>query len=170
MNETGNAPSDDVTIRPFRRDDTEALVALTIDAFADASMDRMIEQRFGRGAAPWSDVKADTLRRELEEYPEGCFVAEANSKAVGYVSTAVRTLASRGRVANLAVSAAYRSRGIGRRLVLAALEHFRSRGLAHATIEAVVANSVARHLYADLGFHEITRQVHFAMDLRESAE
>jgi len=170
MNETEHAPSDDVAIRPFRRDDTEALVALTIDAFTDASMDRMIEQRFGRGAARWSDVKADMLRRELEGYPDGCFVAEADGKAVGYVSTAVRTLASRGRVANLAVSAEYRSRGIGRRLVLAALAHFRSRGLDHATIEAVVSNPVAQHLYADLGFQEITRQVHFAMDLREPTE
>jgi len=170
MNETGNDPDRDVTIRAFRGDDTEALVAITLEAFTGASVDWMIEQVFGRGGAPWGDLKADTLRKELEDYPEGCFVAEVDGKPVGYVSTTVRTPASRGRVANLAVVAEYRGRGVGRRLVRRALEHFRSRGLAHATIEAVVANAVARHLYSDLGFREVTRQVHFAMDLSDAAE
>jgi len=153
-------------IRQFEPADADAIVAITIEVFEPFSIDAMVEKAAGPGGARWQDVKAESVRAELRAYPEGCFVAEQDGRPVGYVTTIVNRLASRGQVANLAVAAAYQGRGIGRKLLERALDYFRSLGLVHAKIETLVYNKAGEHLYTSLGFRELTRQIHFIMDLR----
>ena len=60
-------------------------------------------------------------------------------------------------------------RGIGRRLIEHALQHFRGAGLTHARIETLEQNPVGQKLYPSLGFREIARQIHYGMRLDENA-
>jgi ribosomal protein S18 acetylase RimI-like enzyme len=158
--------NEEVVIRPFRSEDTETIVAITGKVFAPASIDAMIEKMLGRPAAEWREIKAQGVRKELEGNPEGCFVAELGGKVVGYVTTVANHLASRGIIPNLAVSGEVQDRGIGRRLLLRALEYFRGLGLAQAKIETLACNEVGQHLYPSLGFRELARQIHYVMPLR----
>ena len=157
---------DGVMIRPFRRRDTEAIVAITAEVFEPASMDAMIEKMLGKPAADWRQIKCQSVRKELKDNPEGCFVAEFGGKVVGYVTTAVNQLASRGGIPNLAVAAEAQGRGIGRLLLLRALEYFRSLALAQAKIETLACNEIGQHLYPSVGFREIARQIHYVLSLR----
>jgi hypothetical protein len=45
------------------------------------------------------------------------------------------------------------------------MAHFRRAGLSHAKIETLAQNAVGNHLYRDLGFHEVARQVHLVASL-----
>jgi len=154
-----------VVIRAFRDGDTEAVMAITAEVFEPSSIDARIEAMLGRPAESWRDVKCATVRKELTEHGEDCFVAEIDGRVVGYVTTVVQRPASRGWIPNLAVAADSQGLGVGRMLLERALGHFRSLGLAQAKIETMASNPVGRHLYPSLGFREVTRQIHYVMPL-----
>jgi ribosomal protein S18 acetylase RimI-like enzyme len=84
---------------------------------------------------------------------------------VGYISTRIDRASGKGRIPNLVVSAGFRGRGLGRRLIEHALEYFRSTGLEWAAIETMEQNAVGNHLYRSCGFQEVARQIHFARRL-----
>ena len=65
----------------------------------------------------------------------------------------------------MAVTEEARGLGLGRRLVLHALDYFRSQGLKIAQIETMASNEVGQHLYPSCGFEEVARQVHYALKL-----
>ena len=159
-----NAPAN-VTIRAFRQDDTEAVAAITAEVFEPSSIDARIEAMLGRPAEPWRDIKCATVRKELAEHAQDCFVAEIDGRVVGYVTTVVQRPASRGWIPNLAVAADCQGLGVGRLLLERALEHFRSLGLAQAKIETMASNAAGQHLYPSLGFREVARQIHYVMAL-----
>jgi len=160
-----NGRSDQVQIRPFRPEDTEAIVRITGEVFEPASMDAKIEKMLGRPGAGWQEIKGQAVRSELADNPAGCFVAERGGQVVGYITTAVNSLARRGLIPNLAVAALVQGMGVGRRLLERAIEHFRSLGLAQAKIETLATNQAGEHLYTSMGFREVVRQIHFIMPL-----
>jgi len=153
----------EIIVRPFQTDDAPAIVQLTIEEFASVSIDAKIEAMLG--GTPWTRIKEKVLRDELATNPGGCFVAAAGGQVVGYVTTVLSPLASRGTIANLVVSSACQGRGIGRKLIQQALDYFRSAGLRQAKIETLGNNEVGQHLYPALGFREVTRQIHYVMPL-----
>ncbi len=152
-----------IVIRVTRPSDIEAIVRLTSREFRAASIDARIQSMIG--GARWIKVKASVLRNEVTANPRGCFVATRGAEVVGYVTTTVNPAASRGTIANLAVSSICQGRGIGRRLLRRALRHFRKLGLHHAKIETLETNAVGRHLYPSLGFREVARQIHYVLPL-----
>jgi N6-L-threonylcarbamoyladenine synthase/ribosomal-protein-alanine N-acetyltransferase len=98
--------------------------------------------------------------------PAGILVAIAvDNRVVGYVSTWCDHDGGIGHIPNLVVAAGCRGQGIGRTLLQHALDRFRAAGLTHAKIETLVQNDVGRGLYESLGFREVARQIHFAMEL-----
>src|SRR5919112_846030 len=78
-----------------------------------------------KAEAGWNQVEAD-WRRFLALGGEGCFVAERDGRVVGSVTTC--QFGSIGWVAMLLVEKAHRGEGIGRGLLLRALEHLEGRG------------------------------------------
>jgi len=161
-------PNDEggIRIRPAGPDDLDAMVAITAEVFAPNAVEAHIERMIGRREqAGWVEIKADDLLRELAAAPEACFVAELDGRVVGYVTNVIRRPASRGIIANLAVSAAAQGRGVGRRLLLRSIEHFRGLGLSQAKIETLACNEVGQHLYPSVGFREVIRQIHYVMSL-----
>jgi ribosomal protein S18 acetylase RimI-like enzyme len=154
---------DEVIIRTAVASDLKSIVDLTEKEFRDASIDAKIEDMIG--GTRWIETKAAVLKNELEKNPEGCFVAVLGGEVVGYVTTVIAIIASRGVIANLAVSSKLQGRGIGRKLIDRAIEHFRGLGLHQAKIETLASNQVGQHLYPSLGFREVERQIHYIMPL-----
>jgi len=155
-----------VSIRPAQPADADPAAEITREAFDGVSIDQAVERLCGPSAGgPWQDIKAKQVRREFARTPQHCFVATIGRRVVGYVTTAVSAEIGRGTIANLAVAADCRGRGLGRALIARALDHFRALGLSQAKIETLAHNAVGNHLYPAMGFAEIARQVHFAMRL-----
>jgi ribosomal protein S18 acetylase RimI-like enzyme len=154
---------DEIIIRIALASDLNGIVELTEKEFRSASIDAKIEDMIG--GTPWIQTKALVLKAELEKNPDGCFVALMDGGLVGYITTAVVSIASRGVIANIAVSSKLQGRGIGRKLIARALGFFKDIGLHQAKIETLASNQVGQHLYPSCGFREVERQVHYIMPL-----
>jgi ribosomal protein S18 acetylase RimI-like enzyme len=155
-----------VTIRPYRPDDLPALRRLTVESFTGVTLEQNVEDALGvLNGRDWKWRKERHVDDDVAANPGGVFVAESGGAVVGYVSTRIDRDAGRGRIPNLAVDAALRGHGLGRRLIEHALDYFRREGLAYAVIETMAQNAVGNHLYPSCGFAEVARQVHFARRL-----
>lgn len=155
-----------ITIRPFRPADLPRLQEITLAAFPGVSLDQTIEEKFGeQNGHDWRWRKARHIELETTANPAGAFVAEEDGRIVAYVTTSLDRAAGYGRIANLAVIAELRGRGVGRQLIAHALEWFRAEGLSYALIESMSHNEVGRGLYTSVGFQEIGQLVHYAMKL-----
>jgi GNAT superfamily N-acetyltransferase len=97
--------------------------------------------------AGWNQTEAD-WHRFLALEPDGCFVAELDSVAVGTTTTCV--LGRVGWIAMVLVDKPYRHRGVGTRLVAHAVEYLDRRGVESMRLDAT---SLGRPVYERLGFH-----------------
>lgn len=139
---------------------------LTIESFAGVTIEENIEQAFGElNDHDWRWRKARHIEEDIAANPTGAFVAEAEGRVIGYVTTVIDRVAGRGRIPNLAVAPDFRGAGLGRKLIERALDYFRAEKLAYAMIETMAQNDVGQHLYPACGFVEVARQVHFARKL-----
>lgn len=155
-----------ITIRHYRPEDLATLRQITIDSFGSVALDQMVEEKLGQwNERDWKARKADHIDDDCLANPEGCFVAERDGVILGYITTRVDSLNQRGRIPNMAVVEAARGLGLGRRLILHALEFMREQGMKVAQIETMASNAIGQHLYPSCGFQEIGRQVHYAMRL-----
>jgi ribosomal protein S18 acetylase RimI-like enzyme len=155
-----------ITFRTARTDDLETLKRLTLEAFDGIALDQMVERKLGPvGPHDWRWRKARQIDEDLAANPDGVFVAEENGVIIGYITTRLDREAAKGRIPNLAVDAAARGKGLGRRLIEHALGYLRREGMAFVMIETMAYNEVGNHLYPSCGFVEVARQVHFAMKL-----
>ncbi len=155
-----------VTLRPYRTDDLEIIKQLTVEAFSGVTLEQNIEAALGLlHGHDWRWRKSRHIDADVAANAAGIFVAEAEGRVVGYVSTRLDRESGQGRIPNLAVSAESRGLGVGRRLIEHALAYFRQEGLAYAVIETMAQNEIGQHLYPSCGFVEVARQVHYAQRL-----
>lgn len=155
-----------IAIRPYVPADLENLKEITVSAFDGVSIDRNIEDQFGPiGGRDWKWRKARHIDEDVRRDPAGVFVAEADGRVLGYITTWMDREAGVGFIPNLAVVADLRGQGLGRRLIEAALAHFRRHGMTHARIETLAQNPIGQHLYPACGFREVARQIHYCADL-----
>jgi ribosomal protein S18 acetylase RimI-like enzyme len=153
-------------VRPYQTADLPLLKAITVEAFSGVSIDHGIEEQFGAiSGHDWKWRKARHVDEDVARDPAGIFVAEDNGRVVGYITTWQDREAGIGHIPNIAIAPEYRGQGLGRVLIEHALAHFRASGLTHAKIETLAQNAVGNHLYRDLGFVEVARQVHFVAKL-----
>lgn len=157
----------DIHLRTYRPDDLDRIKAITIEGFDGVSIDRNIEELHGRfGEHDWKWRKARHIDQDVARDEHGVFVAEIDGQVVGYITTWLDLEAGVGNIPNLAVAAAHRGSGIGRRLIEHALDHFRASGMSYARIETLAQNEVGQKLYPSCGFEEIARQIHYGMPLK----
>ena len=155
-----------LTIRPFQPSDLEVLKRITSEAFSGASLDELVEQRFGiLYGHDWRWRKMRHIDEDVAANASGIFVAEDEGKILGYITTTVDRTIGKGRIPNIAIVPEARGKGLGRQLIQHALDYFRREGMAYAMIETMEGNEVGKHLYPACGFAEVARQVHFAMKL-----
>jgi GNAT superfamily N-acetyltransferase len=96
--------------------------------------------------AGWNQVASD-WRRLLDLQPDGCFVAEINGIPAGTVTTCRFGLVAW--VAMMLVHESFRSRGIGRALMIRALDELDAAGVCSIRLDAT---SLGRPLYESLEF------------------
>lgn len=155
-----------ITIRSYRTADLDALRELTVTSFTGVTLEQNIEDALGiLNGRDWQWRKAQHVDEDVAVNPAGVFVAEADGRVIGYISTRIDRDAGKGRIPNLAVAAEARNLGLGRRLIEHALDYFRTEGLAYAIIETMAQNAIGDHLYRACGFTEVARQIHFARRL-----
>ncbi|NBR84585.1 MAG: GNAT family N-acetyltransferase [Verrucomicrobia bacterium] len=155
-----------ITIRPYQPADLPVMQTITLASFPGISLDQTIEEKFGeQNGHDWRWRKARHIELETTANPAGAFVAEEAGRVIAYVTTTLDRMAGSGRIANLAVVAELRGRGVGRQLIQHALVWFRAQGLSYALIESMSHNEVGRGLYTSVGFQEIGQLVHYAMKL-----
>jgi ribosomal protein S18 acetylase RimI-like enzyme len=153
-------------IRPYQPADLPTLKAITVEAFTGVSIDEGMEKVYGLiNGHDWKWRKARHLDDDAARDPLGIFVAEDEGKPVGYITTWIDREAGIGHIPNLAIDAGCRGKGLGRQLIEHAMAHFRRAGLPYAKIETLAQNAVGNHLYRDLGFQEVARQVHLLASL-----
>ncbi|NPA90178.1 MAG: GNAT family N-acetyltransferase [Chloroflexi bacterium] len=89
-------------------------------------------------------------------------VWEVDGRVVGH-AMAVRSWSdtSRWQVANVAVDASFRGRGIGRALMVGLLERLQAFAPEWIVLQVREENQVARHLYESLGFHTLCGEIHW---------
>jgi ribosomal-protein-alanine N-acetyltransferase len=123
-----------ILVRRPRRGDLPRVVEIENLSFADP----------WTPAALRSELACDYLRRPL--------VAEAEGTVVGYLMawSVVEIL----HVLNIAADPAWRRRGVGRALLLAAADEARAAGLERVTLEVRRTNRAARDFYLRFGFVE----------------
>ena len=155
-----------IFIRHYRPVDLPKLQQITVESFGGVALEQMLEEKFGcwneRG---WKQRKADHIAQDCAANPAGVFVAERAGEILGYITTLIDPVNSRGRIPNMAVVESARGLGLGRRLIHHALDYFRQTGMKVAQIETMASNPIGQHLYPSCGFEEVARQVHYAMKL-----
>jgi ribosomal protein S18 acetylase RimI-like enzyme len=158
----------EVRIRAYREEDRERLKEITVAAFTlHASIDRRIEERFGvLNSVDWAARKRRAIDADCDAHPDGILIAESeDGQVVGYITTRLNRDSRLGWIPNLAIDPACQGTGIGRRLLQAALDYFRSAGMTHAKIETLASNERGQSLYPSVGFVEIARQIHYVCEL-----
>lgn len=155
-------------IRPYRPGDLDRLKELTALCFGGVSIDRNIEDRFGRiGGRDWTWRKLRHIDADVAGgNAESVFVwDDGTGRVMGYITGRTDPETRIGWIPNMAVHPDAQGQGIGRRLMEHLLDHFRERGMEVARIETLEQNPVGSHLYPSVGFVEVARQRHFAMRL-----
>jgi ribosomal protein S18 acetylase RimI-like enzyme len=124
-----------------------------LDDRALADIDRATWSSLASPAPRWT---ADRRFFDRGLDPRDVLVAEVDGAVVGYTQLGAPTpLRSNDHVLELqglAVLPAYRRRGIARRLVTAAIEEARSRGVRRLRLRVLAPNSDARRVYESVGF------------------
>lgn len=101
-----------------------------------------------KAEAGWNQTEPD-WRRFLALRPEGCFVAEWDTRAVGTVTTCV--FEHVGWIGMMLVTGPYRGRGIGRSLMTHALRSFDPKSITSIRLDAT---PMGRRVYVKLAFRD----------------
>ena len=155
-------------IRSYQPEDRQALEAIAVDCFGEASsIDYSIEQRYGPiQGRDWRWRKRRDIDHDIDACAGGVLVAVEEGEPVGFITARTDGATGIGRIPNLAVRPEFRGKGWGRRLMDAALEFLREQGMTLVKIETLETNPVGREFYPSYGFSEVARQVHYVMPLR----
>ena len=118
--------------------DVPAIVAIEREAFAD----------------PWD---AEIFTEALSYYPTTYFVAEAEGKIAGFIVGALEDTGENiyGHICNFAVATPFRSRGIGRQLVLRVEHQFALQLASGSQLEVRESNAPAQRFYRRLGYQNV---------------
>ncbi len=120
-----------IVIRPMTKEDVPAVSRLEEAVFS----------------MPWSpDAFLDMVEREDSLY----VVATAGKEPIGCCG--VTNACGDGDINNVVVDEAWRSRGVGRKMLEVLMEQGREIGIENYTLEVRVSNAPAIHLYEKLGF------------------
>lgn len=127
--------------------DTTPPAELVIRRMAYADLDEVAAIERRSFSCPWT---RDSFRRLIERADADLLVADVGGRVAGYA--VVWYSADEAELGNLAVDVDHRRRGIGGRLLDAALGQARRRGAGRIFLEVRVSNQEAEALYRSRGF------------------
>jgi ribosomal-protein-alanine N-acetyltransferase len=146
--EPGALPEAD--IRPLETDDLAEVSAIEQETYP----------------TPWSTACFRTELTRRYSYLDGLFDRESG-RLVGYICYWI--LYNEMHVLNLAIRPGWRGRGLGRELLVHALEHGRKQEATLVSLEVRVSNAVAVNLYRSLGFRPVGVRPRYYSPEREDA-
>jgi ribosomal-protein-alanine acetyltransferase len=115
------------------------------------------------GASQWSAAELSLLAKGGTRV----WVAEEAGEIIG--TSAARTVGDEVEILNLGVAPSWRRRGVGRDLMVRAMEQAGQAGARRAFLDVRESNRGARALYATLGFVETGRRPNYYRDPAEDA-
>ena len=115
-------------------------------------------------SVPWS---ADSLRQAGEMENSIFLTVSADGCIAGF--GCILLVAGEGELVDIAVSPAFRKRGLGQMLMTALLNEAKCRGAEQIFLEVRRSNASARHLYEKNGFFEIGLRKKYYRDPVEDA-
>jgi len=145
-------------IRPFDDRDTEAVVDLSLRAWAPvfASLERALGSEIFRRLHPdWREDQRRAVQDVCAAEKGRVWVAEANETAVGFVAIELhQSERSMGEVSMLAVDPDYQGGGIGTALTEFALDRLKDAGMTVAMVETGgdPGHAAARRTYEKAGY------------------
>ena len=104
------------------------------------------------------------MRQNLRPKDAIVVIAETESAQIAGFVIARRLRGNIGHVITVDVLQAYRRRGLGRRLMLAAEERLQALGVEQLRLETACGNRAAQRLFAKLGFVRVRRVAHYYPD------
>jgi ribosomal-protein-alanine N-acetyltransferase len=138
----------DVVLRGMAPPDLEQVVAIEVESYS----------------VPWSEI---TFRGLLRRRDADMIVVCSDGAVVGYA--AFWCVIDQGELGNVAVTRAWRGKGLGARLVAEVLRRAAERGVREVFLEVRPTNTVARRLYEQLGFAPVGRRRNYYQDPVEDA-
>ena len=145
-------------IRAFREDDLEAIVELSLRAWAPvftSIRDLLGDDIFLRLHPDWRADQADAVRSSCTNDDRDAFVAVVGGRPVGFVTIALNAFHERmGVIEIIGVDPDYQRRGVSSQLTEFATEHMRSCGMDIAVVETGgdPGHAPARAAYGAAGF------------------
>ena len=155
-----------MTIRRYNEPDREALKQISAVCFEGVSIDHNIEQLCGPIAGKdWAWRKTLQIEDDIDNYPDGIFVAEVDGAVVGFITTRVDPRKAIGSIPDLAVLPDHRRHGLAKALIDTAVAHLRREGMAYVRIDTAEQNAICREFYPKRGFKEVAKVIHYIMDI-----
>jgi dTDP-4-amino-4,6-dideoxy-D-galactose acyltransferase len=139
-------PASPPDIREVRPSDVEQLKRIAARSFTDSRF--YADPHFAR--AQCDALYATWIERDCQEDRGQVLVAQHDGAPAGFVTC--QCDAGTGSIGLIAVDAAAQGKGIGRRLVTAALHHFVARGMACSTVVTQARNLASQRLYQNCGY------------------
>lgn len=144
-----------VTIRAVTASDVDALVELSLEAWAPvfASFEAMMgPDLYGRVHPDWRRDQAAAVRQALAD--NETWVAEVEGRVGGFVNVTFDVVARSGEIYMIAVGPAFQRRGVGSLLTERALDEMRQRGIDLAIVATGgdPGHAPARATYDKAGF------------------
>ncbi len=139
-------------IVPMLRSHLDEIAAIEVESYENPWARSAFESELGANPVSWSRV---------------ALTGGAPARVAGYC--VVWIVFEHVHVQNLAVHPDHRRQGLGRLLLLRALEEGRSRGAAAALLEVRRSNEAAQRLYRGLGFLETSTRRDYYSQPREDA-
>jgi [ribosomal protein S18]-alanine N-acetyltransferase len=140
--------SDVVVLRAMTASDVPVVLAIEHESYS----------------VPWSE---STFRGLLRRRDAELIVAEAHGRVVGYAI--FWTVLDQSELGNVAVTSAWRGRGIGERLVAEVMQRADRLGVREVFLEVRPSNERARRLYERFGFSQVGRRRNYYQDPVEDA-
>jgi [ribosomal protein S18]-alanine N-acetyltransferase len=138
--------------------------AVVIRDLSRADLDAVLEIEVASFSTPW---RRDTFEGLLRRKDSDVIAAVRDDTLIGYAIC--WTVLDQSELGNVAVAREARGKGIGRRLVLEAMERVRKRGAKECFLEVRVSNTGARKLYEELGFTAIgTRRGYYRSPVEDA--
>jgi dTDP-4-amino-4,6-dideoxy-D-galactose acyltransferase len=142
-------PSVGVTIRPVQPADLSALQAMARAVHEDTRF--FSDSHFTRQRA--EELYSTWITLESQGRAQAVLVAASTAdQPLGYISCHLEAARQEGQIGLVGVSSEVRGKGIGKNLVMAAMDWYRLKGVRAVTVVTQGRNRAAQRLYQQCGF------------------
>lgn len=144
--------------------DLPALEEMIIASFEPITWYRKVEEAFGNlNGHGWLDRWHLRMQRIFDE--QIIFVGEVDGMIVAAATGTADPMTKLGYVELLAVGREHQGKGYGKAMLNAMLDHFRARGMEHATLDSLISNETANALYRNEGWTCMASSYHWMRKL-----